>query len=210
MCPSPDAITYGRKALVPPPRCPPPVGPRADQAQRGRLGDPAIPQGHRERQRESAAGRIAGNDRAFRVEPLFEQSRVHGDHLFEGDRISSFRCPGVFGDERRHAGRRGQVRDHTTVALGAPQRVGAAVQVDQGSVGITPRCAHPLDGNTGDGDAVEAGALRRAPGGTRECVEECALAVDRNALGCEQWSRGSQPGPDDVSVDSHDDLSRTS
>ena len=145
------------------------VGPGADQAERGREGDAAIAQRHGECQREPATGRITGNDGGFRVESVLEQPGVDRDHFLEGDRILSFRCAGVVGDQCRHSGRGGEVRDQAAVALGAAQGVGAAVQVDQCPVGCSLRWLHPLDGDARDGDALVAGALRGAGRGGEQC-----------------------------------------
>jgi len=50
------------------------------------------------------------------------------------------------------------------------------VPADQRSIGFTGRWVYPLDRNAGDGDAVEAGALRW-PGGTRQQLDHGALAL---------------------------------
>ena len=104
-----------------------------------------------------AAGRITDNDGRFRVEPVLEQPVIDRDHFLESDRVLSFRCARVVGNQRCHTGSRGQVRGQAAVALRAAQGVAAAVQVDQCAVGSGLRWPHPLDGNARDGDTLVAG-----------------------------------------------------
>ena len=104
-----------------------------------------------------ATRRIANNDNAFRLDPVVDQRSIDRDHLLQRNRIPCLRRPRVVGHQRRHPGRVGQPRRHAAIALGATQRIRAAVQVQQRRGGVHPQRSHPLHRHTRDGDA------RRSP-----------------------------------------------
>lgn len=162
------------------------IGPRADQAECGRGLDAAIAQRHGQRQGQPSASRITGDDGRFRVEPVVEQAGVHRSHLFEGHWIVGVRCAGVVGDQRRHSGRRRELGGQAAVAPGAAQGVGTAVQVDQRPAGCRMGGLHPLDRDTGDADALKAGALGGARAG-RQRRQQDSTAGNTQPAGSEQW-----------------------
>ena len=167
------------------------VGPRADQADRCRAGDPAIPKSHGQRQRQSTARRITHNHKAFRLDPIVDQRSVDRDHLLERNRIARLRRPRVVGHQRRHSGRIGQPRHHAAITLRAAQCIRATVQVQQRRAGVHPRRSHPLHRHARDGDAVVA-RIPWHPSHPREQVVHSALAADSNPGRGQQFSAAVQ------------------